>query len=84
MEINLPESEYDFEWYDPTGTLVATTSASSQQWRNMVSITAQLTGCNAQQQSIHKLTAVFALQCYPCLCSRTCDTGNCNGIGDYG
>ena len=47
MEINLPESEYDFEWYDPTGTLVATTSSyfPTMAGTYTATVTNELTGC---------------------------------------
>ena len=47
METNLPESEYDFEWYDPTGTLVATTSSHfpTMAGTYTATVTNELTGC---------------------------------------
>ena len=47
METNLPESEYDFEWYDPTGTLVATTSSyfPTMAGTYTATVTNELTGC---------------------------------------
>ena len=47
MEINLPESEYDFEWYDPAGTLVATTSSyfPTMAGTYTATVTNELTGC---------------------------------------
>jgi gliding motility-associated-like protein len=47
MEINLPESEYDFEWYDPTGTLVAITSSHfpTMAGTYTATVTNELTGC---------------------------------------
>jgi gliding motility-associated-like protein len=47
METNFPESEYDFEWYDPTGTLVATTSSyfPTMAGTYTATVTNELTGC---------------------------------------
>ena len=88
MKINLPESEYDFEWYDPTGTLVATTSSYFPTMAGIytATVTNELTGCQYSTTTEVYTSAVAVVSAAVTTLSFAQEhviQATATGIGDY-